>query len=282
MSLDAARGIVYVPTGSAVMDFYGGDRVGNDLYANSLLALDANTGKLLWHFQGVHHDIWDRDFPAQPALFTLHRDGKDIDALAQISKQSYIYVFDRVTGKPLFPIHEHSVSREHCSRRSRSPTQPMPDLPAPFARQRLTEDHAYQSHACCARVGRQTNSEKCEAADNFCLSRLGKLTVVYPGFDGGGEWSGPAIDPATRSSLRWLKRDGEWWAALVPASNRGGAGAAYLPEAMRRVPWRRSRRFAAGISITVEVARAHEQGGDHRTDQKRKGANAVLPKHRGT
>jgi len=104
MVLDAEHGIVYAPTGSAVFDFYGSDRLGDDLYANTLLALDAATGKRLWHFQGVHHDIWDRDFPSPPALFDLRRNGKTVKALAQTTKQGYLYVFDRLTGQPLFPI----------------------------------------------------------------------------------------------------------------------------------------------------------------------------------
>ncbi|HEY0795960.1 MAG TPA: PQQ-binding-like beta-propeller repeat protein, partial [Acidisarcina sp.] len=107
MSVDQQRGIVYVPTGSAVFDFYGGDRVGDDLFADSLLALDAATGKRIWHFQGVHHDIWDRDFPAPPALVTIRRNGNRVDALAQTTKQGVLYLFDRTTGKPLFPIEEH-------------------------------------------------------------------------------------------------------------------------------------------------------------------------------
>jgi quinoprotein glucose dehydrogenase len=107
MTLDAQRGILYVPTGSAVFDFYGGDRIGDDLFANTLLALDAATGKRLWHFQGVHHDIWDRDFPAPPALITVNRDGRTIDAIAQTTKQGVVYLFDRVTGTPLFPIEDH-------------------------------------------------------------------------------------------------------------------------------------------------------------------------------
>ena len=116
--LDAEHGILYAPTGSAVMDFYGGDRLGNDLYANSLLALDANTGKRLWHFQGVHHDIWDRDFPSPPALFSVEKDGKRIDAIAQTTKQGYLYLFNRITGEPLFPIHEHPYPPSTDSRRS--------------------------------------------------------------------------------------------------------------------------------------------------------------------
>ena len=140
MALDAQRGIVYAPTGSAVFDFYGGDRVGDDLYANTLLALDANTGKRLWHFQGVHHDIWDRDFPSEPALFTLKRDGKTIPALAQTTKQGYLYLFDRVSGTPLFPIHEHPYPASNVPGEVTAPTQPKPDAPEPFARQSLTED----------------------------------------------------------------------------------------------------------------------------------------------
>ncbi len=112
MSLDAARGIVYVPTGSAVMDFYGGDRVGDDLYADTMLALDAETGKLLWHFQEVHHDIWDRDLPSAPALYTLHHDGKTIEALAQITKQGYVYLFNRVNGRAAVSNSRASLSRQ--------------------------------------------------------------------------------------------------------------------------------------------------------------------------
>jgi len=224
MSLDVARGIVYVPTGSAVMDFYGGDRLGNDLYSNSLLALDANTGKLLWHFQGVHHDIWDRDFPAPPALFTLHRDGKAIDALAQISKQSYIYVFDRVTGKPLFPVHEHPYPASKVPGEIASLTQPKPDLPAPFARQRLTEDlltnRTPEAHKWAVNEFR-----KMQSGDQFLPFAVGKLTVVFPGFDGGGEWGGPAVDPTTEvlyvGSSEMANVGG-----LVPASKGGARGTA--------------------------------------------------------
>jgi len=108
MTLDAGRGIIYVPTGSAAFDFYGGDRLGDNLFANCLLALDAATGKRLWHFQGVHHDIWDRDFPSPPALVTVKRDGRDIDAVAQTTKQGFVYLFDRVTGAPLFPLQSAS------------------------------------------------------------------------------------------------------------------------------------------------------------------------------
>jgi quinoprotein glucose dehydrogenase len=224
MSLDAARGIVYVPTGSAVMDFYGGDRLGNDLYSNSLLALDAGTGKLLWHFQGVHHDIWDRDFPAQPALFTLHRDGQAIDAVAQISKQSYIYVFDRVTGKPLFPIHEHPYPASTVPGEVTSPTQPMPDAPAPFARQRLTED-LLTNRTPAAHQWAVNEFRNMQSDGQFIPFTLGKMTVLYPGFDGGGEWSGAAIDQAT-GVLYVGSSEMADLGGLIPAAAKGSSGSA--------------------------------------------------------
>ena len=139
MAVDAQRGIVYAPTGSAVDDFYGGDRVGNDRFANTLLALDANTGKRIWDFQGVHHDIWDRDFPSPPSLVTVTVAGKPVDAVAQTTKQGFLYLFDRTSGAPIFPVKEvpfpaSTVPGEHAS-----PTQPVPEGPEPFARQQLTE-----------------------------------------------------------------------------------------------------------------------------------------------
>jgi len=196
MALDAPRGIVYVPTGSAVMDFYGADRLGNDLYADTLLALDANTGKRLWHFQGVHHDIWDRDFPAQPALFTVQRDCKHIPALAQITKQSYVYLFNRLTGEPLSPIREFPYPASTVPGEVASLTQPKPDRPEPFARQHLTEDmlttRTPEAHAWAVKAFRELRSD-----GQFLPFAVDKQTVVFPGFDGGGEWGGPAIDPTT-------------------------------------------------------------------------------------
>ena len=117
MAVDTVRGIVYVPTGSAATDWYGADRVGDDLFANSLIALDAATGKRLWHFQAVHHDLWDRDLPSPPTLVTVRRDGKDVPAVAQTSKQGYLYLFNRVDGTPLFPMETQKLSGKHSSRR---------------------------------------------------------------------------------------------------------------------------------------------------------------------
>jgi glucose dehydrogenase len=222
MALDAKLGIVYVPTGSAVFDFYGGDRVGDDLYADTLLALDANTGKPIWHFQGVHHDIWDRDFPSEPALFTVKRDGKTVQALAQTTKQGYLYLFDRVTGKPLFPIHELPYPKSTVPGEVTAPTQPKPDAPEPFARQRLTEDmltnRTPEAHAWAIKEFHTLVSD-----GQFVPLSVGKQTVVFPGFDGGGEWGGPAIDPAT-DVLYVNATEMAWTGGLVEASHGGSPG----------------------------------------------------------
>jgi glucose dehydrogenase len=223
MALDAVRGIVYAPTGSAVFDFYGGDRTGNDLYANSILALDANTGKRLWHFQGVHHDIWDRDFPSEPALFTLKREGKTVEGLAQTTKQGYLYLFDRLTGRPLFPVHEIPYSASTVPGEVTSPTQPKPDAPEPFARQRLTEDmlttRTPEAHDWALKEFRTFRSD-----GQFLPFAVDKQTVVFPGFDGGAEWGGPAIDPAT-SILYVNATEMAWTGGLVAAAHGGSAGA---------------------------------------------------------
>jgi quinoprotein glucose dehydrogenase len=140
MTVDVARGIVYVPTGSSSADFYGADRLGDDLFANCLLALDAATGQRLWHFQGVHHDIWDRDFPSPPLLVNVQRDGKSIAAVAQPSKQGFVYLFDRANGAPLFPIEARDYPASSVPGEASARQQALPTKPAPFARQLLTED----------------------------------------------------------------------------------------------------------------------------------------------
>lgn len=149
MVIDNKRGVVYVPTGSAVPDFYGGARVGDDRFADCLFALDAATGKLLWSFQGVHHDIWDRDFPSAPVLVTVRRQGKAVDAVAQTTKQGFLFLLDRDTGKPLFPVEERHVVPSTVPGEVSSPTQPFPLLPAPYARQTVTSTispGAHQKH----------------------------------------------------------------------------------------------------------------------------------------
>ena len=140
MSIDEERGIVYVPTGSPTYDFYGADRHGANLFANCLLALDARTGKRLWHFQTVHHDLWDLDNVSAPQLVTVQHDGQRVDAVAHAGKTGFLYVFDRVTGEPLWPIEERAVPKSDVPGEQAWPTQPFPTKPPPFARQTFTVD----------------------------------------------------------------------------------------------------------------------------------------------
>jgi glucose dehydrogenase len=194
MTLDTRRGVVYVPTGSPVPDFYGGARVGDDRFADCLLALNAATGKLIWSFQGVHHDLWDRDFPAPPALVTVKRDGKMVDAVAQTTKQGFLFVLDRDTGKPLFPVEERPVLASPVPGEVSSRTQPFPLLPVPFARQTVTADdlttRTPQAHEYALKLFHEVVS----GDRQFYPLILGKETIAAPGFDGGAEWGGPGVD----------------------------------------------------------------------------------------
>jgi glucose dehydrogenase len=222
MSLDAERGIVYVPTGSAVMDFYGGDRVGDDLYANCLLALDANTGKRFWHYQGVHHDLWDRDFPSPPALFTIKRDGKTVQAIAQTSKQGYLYLFDRLTGESFYPIRERPYPASTVPGEVTAKTQALPDGPEPFARQRLTEDmmttRTPEMHEWAVKTFHEVRSD-----GQFIPMVVDRQTVVFPGFDGGAEWGGPALDPVN-DILYVNANEMAWLGGLAPNPQGGSPG----------------------------------------------------------
>lgn len=195
MSLDKERGIVYVPTGSAAFDFWGGNRPGENLFANSIIALDAETGERIWHFQTVKHDIWDRDLPAPPNLLTLTRGDQPIDALAQISKSGHIYVFDRVTGEPLFPMEEFDVPPSDLEGEETWPTQSLPTMPAPFSKQLLTADDMSTINPAYAELLRDSLSRLRSAGQFIPPSEQG--TIIYPGFDGGGEWGGAAHDPNT-------------------------------------------------------------------------------------
>ena len=192
MAIDRERGIVYAPTGSAAYDFYGGNRKGNNLFANCLLALNAATGKRLWHYQLVHHDIWDRDPPAPPTLLTVTHHGKRIDAVAQITKQGHIFVFDRVTGKPLFPIEEKPFAFDAVQGEHPSPTQPIPLKPTPFARQAFT--YKDFSSFVADRDSLIALTKKARTGSTYIP--IGKeMTIFFPGTDGGGQWGGAAADP---------------------------------------------------------------------------------------
>jgi quinoprotein glucose dehydrogenase len=180
MAVDAKRGIVYVPTGSAAFDFYGANRLGDDLFANCLIALNAETGKRIWHFQGVRHDLWDRDFPSPPTLVTVNRDGKEIDAVAQTTKQGFVYLFDRVSGEPLFPIEYSKYPPSNVPGEVAAAEQPLPTKPAPFARQILSEDmltnRTPEAHAWALEKFRALRSQ-----GQFIPFSVGKDTVIFPG-----------------------------------------------------------------------------------------------------
>ena len=219
MCLDEKRGIVFVPTGSAAFDFYGSNRLGDDLFANTLLALNAKTGERIWHFQAVKHDLWDRDFPSAPTLVTVEHDGHRVDAVAQITKSGYVWVFDRENGKPLFPMEYRKVPKSDVDGEVTSETQPFPLKPPPFARQAFTEDMITQrtpeAHAAVLERFRQLRSD-----GQFVPPSL-QGTVILPGFDGGGEWGGAAFDPAT-GLLFVNANEMAWIMKLVERQKSGG------------------------------------------------------------
>lgn len=193
MALDEETGVLYVPTGSAAPDFYGGLRKGAGLYANCLLALEAKTGKLIWYFQFTHHDLWDKDPPAPPNLIRVEHDGEKIAAVAQVTKQGYVYVFDRTTGKPLFDIIEAPVPASILVGEQAWKTQPFPVAPKPFARQSadLTENdispYAKNKDSLLAIFKKADKRTYAPPSLNPVL--------LLPGYDGGAEWGGAAADP---------------------------------------------------------------------------------------
>jgi quinoprotein glucose dehydrogenase len=196
ISLDPERGLVFVPTGSPSWDFWGGDRHGANLFGNCVLALDAATGERVWHFQTVHHDLWDRDLPQAPVLVTVRREGREVAAVAQATKSGHVFVFDRETGEPLFPVEERPYPASDLEGEQTWPTQPLPVRPPPFSRQVLAEDGVTdvspEGRAAVLERLRQVRS----GGQFVPPSTQG--TVIYPGFDGGAEWGGSAWDPETR------------------------------------------------------------------------------------
>ncbi|MFL5543573.1 MAG: PQQ-binding-like beta-propeller repeat protein [Gemmatimonadaceae bacterium] len=229
MTIDRERGIVYIPTGSATPDFYGGDRAGANLFANTLLALDAATGRRIWHFQTVHHDLWDRDLPAAPNLITVMQNGKRVDAVAQITKSGFVFLFDRVSGRPLFSVEERSVPTSDLNGERAWPTQPFPLAPAAFARQSMT----------AADITELTPRAQAAALKRFRSLRHDGLftppsregSVVLPGFDGGGEWGGAAVDQKTgviyvnASDVPWIAAMREA-ATITPSTGAPRSGTA--------------------------------------------------------
>jgi quinoprotein glucose dehydrogenase len=206
LSLDAKRGIVYVPTGSPKYNFYGANRVGADLFGDCLLALDARTGKRIWHFQMVHHDIWDYDDATAPKLLTVRHDGRVMDIVAEVSKQGFLWVFNRVTGEPLWPIEERPVPRSDMPGEEAWPTQPFPVKPLPFARQKFTADDLSPFITDPGERAR-IRDEMLSARNQGLFTPPGlRNTVEMPGNNGGANWGGAAVDP-TNGTLYVVSKD---------------------------------------------------------------------------
>jgi quinoprotein glucose dehydrogenase len=212
VTVDPALGYVFAATGSASFDFYGTTRTGDNLFSDCVLALDARTGRRIWHFQGVKHDIWDWDFPAPPTLVTVTHDGQRIDAVAQVTKYGDTFVLDRKTGESLFPIEPRPVPASRVDGEFAAATQPRPLKPPPFARQGLTE----------AMLTTRTPEAHADVLQRFRTMRSGMFeppslegTIVFPGFDGGAEWGGAAFDPG--SGLLFVNsNEMPWIVKLIP------------------------------------------------------------------
>jgi quinoprotein glucose dehydrogenase len=195
LSVDVDRGLVFAGLGSAAPDFYGGDRRGDNLFANCTVALDARTGKRVWHFQTLHHDLWDHDLPVYPNLVTVKHDGKKVDAVAQVTKTGYLFLFDRETGKPLFDVKEQPVPASDIPGERASPTQPVPVKPPPFSAQFLDETNITDIGES-NRASALAQLRKIRSGPAFNPPGL-QGTVVIPGFHGGANWSGASFDPTT-------------------------------------------------------------------------------------
>ncbi|HEY7235033.1 MAG TPA: pyrroloquinoline quinone-dependent dehydrogenase [Gemmatimonadaceae bacterium] len=217
VTLDKRRAMVFVATGSASYDFWGGNRLGDDLYANSVIALDARTGKYIWHYQVLRHDLWDRDLPAAPVLVTVMHDGQRVDAVAQITKTGHVWVLDRATGKPLFPVRDRNMPSAVLPGDRTAPTQHFPVLPPPFTRQQITRNdlttRTPEAHAAALAL-----FESYGTKDPFDPPNEHGI-IIFPGVDGGGEWGGPAFDPTT-GLLYVNANEMAWLLKLVPRSDR--------------------------------------------------------------
>jgi quinoprotein glucose dehydrogenase len=215
VTVDAKNALVFAATGSASFDFYGVNRHGDNLFANCVLALDARTGKRVWHFQAIKHDLWDWDFPAAPSLVTVTRNGRPVEAVAQITKTGFVFVFDRLKGTPLFPIEYRKVRASDVDGEKAAETQPFPTSPPPLVRQELTE----------AMLTRRTPQAHAAVLAEYRKLRAGPLftppsldgSIIFPGVDGGAEWGGAAFDPA--SALLFVNSNEMPWTVRLIANN---------------------------------------------------------------
>lgn len=272
MALDPQRGLVYIPTGSAAFDFYGVDRHGDDLFANTLLCLDAATSQRKWHFQAIHHDIWDLDFPSPPTLGTVQHEGKPVDAVIVAGKSGFLYVLNRETGESLFPLEERPIPPSTVDGKQLARTEPVPTRPAPFVRQHLDQsmvtNRTPAAHAAVLEKMHHLNYGDLFLPPSF------QGTVFFPGLAGGAEWGGSAYDPQTHlyyvnaNELGWVVR-------LVPSQSvqrtkdQAGStkrrvrvamapiGRAPRPNTRRSTNPKSSRRFVSPPCCTREAGACH-------------------------
>ncbi len=220
LTLDVDRGMVFFGTGSPSYDHYGGNRVGTNLFGNCVMALQAETGAYVWHYQVVHHDLWDYDIPCQPNLVTVTHDGKTIDAVAQSTKMGHLFLLDRETGRPLFPVEERPVPPSTIPGEASWPTQPFPTKPPPYAVQQFTEDDITQrTPEATASVRAFIQSKDLLLGDLFLPPGI-QPSVVMPQFNGGGEWGGAGYNPETGWLFVNASNEPEWQ-SMVPAKPQG-------------------------------------------------------------
>ena len=223
LTLDEERGILYAPTGSVSYDFYGGDRVGDNLFANSIIALDALNGKKIWHFQTVHHDVWDRDLPTPPVLFDYKVNDTIIPSLAQVTKSGYIFLLNRINGKPIYEIKEKDVpSNSKLVGEVLSKTQPIPSFPDAFSRQSFTDNDINPFVSNNERDSLLKVLSSISKEDVFSPPTE-KGTLIFPGFDGGAEWGGPALDPVN-NKLYINSNEMPWILTMKKVSNSDSQG----------------------------------------------------------
>jgi quinoprotein glucose dehydrogenase len=250
VSMDEKRGIVFATTGSGADDFYGGDRLGNNLYANSIIAINATTGKKIWHFQAVHHDLWDADFACQPTLSTLVRDGKTVDVVIATPKSGYVFIFNRETGEPMFPIDEKPVPAATAPGDVASPTQPIPRITPPLSwAQQITE----------ADLTNRTPEAHAAVLEHFKTMLSGPMytppafkqeTIVVPGFAGGVEWGGIMTDPVNHIAFFNSERIA-WYSAVIDRTAPRGGGPDVEPHSRYSTLGYRSFRDPDGYPATA-------------------------------
>ncbi len=250
VSMDEKRGIVFATTGSAADDFYGGDRLGNNLYANSIIAIDATTGKKLWHFQAVHHDLWDADFACPPTLSTLMRNGKSVDVVIATPKDGYVYIFNRETGEPMFPIDEKPVPAATAPGDVASPTQPIPRITPPLSWAQTITENDLTNRTPEAHAAVLARFKTMLSGPMFTPPDFKRETIVTPGFAGGVEWGGIMTDPVNHVAFFNSERIA-WYTSVMDRTAPRGGGPDVEPHSRYSTQGYRSFRDPDGYPATA-------------------------------